>query len=311
MIDLNRIDLARASSILYHGTSVANVLSIVQNRQFKLSTATGVKSDAAINDGYDFYLSCSRSKKGNYTIYAYSFGAMLVLNGEWFSHNHRCKPVDYWGAGWNKDEMEDRVMTNKPEIQLPKDLTKVITAVHIYVDETDDNKYQWGVLRRCLLALKLAKIKGYVYINKDAYTRQDTRKAKTVAELADKLTNTKELSSSRKPTNWLTDYIELWRKKVYKDLSKSAKSRIDRIIHDWTDGKEQLSILNSQLQSAKTQDHGRKFVADLRREKLTPQSFLKMLDAKWSPLQNQYYEEQNAKDHQRWLDKQAKEGKHG
>lgn len=283
MIDLNRIDLARGSAILYHGTSVGNVLAIVQGRKFKLSSVAGVKSDADINDGYDFYLSCSRSKKGGYSIYAYSFGAMLVLNGDWFSQRYRVRPVDYWGPGWNKDEMEDRVMSNKPEIDLPADLSKVIKAVHIYIDATEDHPYQLGVLRRCLLALKLAKVKGYVYMNKAAFQRQDVRKAKPVAELADKLRGTKDLKGNRGGRKWLAPYMELLHKKKYSELSEDGAYVGNRIVY-YSYNDEALRRLENDLHNEKTSDAGRRFVAELRKRKLTPATFIDAMVEKWTPL---------------------------
>jgi hypothetical protein len=295
MIDLNKLDLARASSILYHATSVSNVLSIVTSRSFKLAATAGTQAEMAISDGYPFYMSCTRSKIGEYSVKA-SYGAVLVLNGDWFSHNRRVKPVDYWGPGWGKDEMEDRIMSYDAEIKLPADMTKVIRSAHILLEESEDNKVYLGLLRRCLLALHVAKIPSYVYVNKKAYLAQNTRKALPLAKFIDKLKNTEDyqpFSTRYKRLQVLNVYIAMLHKKKWAELTEEEQYWAKRVIYSYGLDDPTRSVMND-IHGEKTSDAGRKFATELRKRKMSVRDFVKAMQDKWAPLINQHYEEKDA-----------------
>lgn len=199
---------------------------------FKLATSAGTDSEAVHSkQGKLYYLSTTRSKFGDYTnSSSYVYGVVMVLNGDWFNTKYKAGAIDYWGTGWNKDEMEDRVLSTEPYIDLPEPATKAITAIHIlFIQNRIDTDSKTRVhLRKLLIAAKTKGIPCFVYDNKNSWMTQDTRKA---------IPLTKEFvaglnAEMPKPYGRMSrDYLEVWRELYYKrsvnELSRDAKKKLD------------------------------------------------------------------------------------
>lgn len=146
---LDQILTERAMQTLYHLTRVDNAAQILQSGQFKLSASTGTH-DRAQAPGHDwtpdhYFLSTARSPRSHF--FQDLLGpasVVLVLSGEVLSQRNRVRPhVDQIAkadldSGWGEDyghggynEMEERIYSNSPTLQLPKPLNRAITSVHL------------------------------------------------------------------------------------------------------------------------------------------------------------------------------------
>ena len=86
---------------LYHYASIGPALKILQTKRFELSSATGNKAEEIwAKKGYEFYLSTTRSKVGDYHVRPYKSGVMFNLDGRWLSQRYPVKPIDYWERMW-------------------------------------------------------------------------------------------------------------------------------------------------------------------------------------------------------------------
>lgn len=118
------------SDIVYHGTSIIRLNSILKNNKFMSSVAVGTSSDKRVNKGRTYFFSIARSKTSNYLVKLGRNSCIMVLDGQKLSQNYKGSSVDYWGPSWNdSDEMEDRIFTEKPYIE---NALKYIEEVHIY-----------------------------------------------------------------------------------------------------------------------------------------------------------------------------------
>ena len=144
------------SSIVYHATRLYNAAQILADARFRLAVSSGTDTERNLQKGNKpYYLSTTRSKVGDYTLHQfYKDGVVFVLNGDWFNHNYKGGPVDYWagqrlkssevGLKGRYSEMEDRVFSDQPFIPLPKNPKDLIKAVHIlYKPDNDTRRNQY------------------------------------------------------------------------------------------------------------------------------------------------------------------------
>lgn len=221
-----------ATDVLYHKTGLPQALDIITTGEFKLSSSIGndVESSMAL-PGYPYYLSCSRSKAGDYVRYVGSTAVMFVLDGQRIASNYKVKPVDYWEGMWRNNpertsEAEDRIFSKKNTIS-----SKYVTEVHVLIREQHD--IQSENARKLLIASKTQGIKAFVYNDEAAWKLQDTRKALTKEEFANLLSGRRKDPShmprpvrgqgaSRYGRSAILDWMELIHKNPGQELSKTA-----------------------------------------------------------------------------------------
>lgn len=177
--------LERVSDVVFHATSVKNVISILNSDKFVLSPAftgdasdpkTGAKSDSELDTkGRAYFLSTARTRT-SIQFAGESNIVLLVLDGRKLSHNYSGKAVDYWDADIRKQlggayEEEDRIFSDKPSIDNASQ----------YIQSIDILEPRWGnggtVEQGVIDLYKLAQSKGIpvrVYNNKqDWYSGSD------------------------------------------------------------------------------------------------------------------------------------------
>lgn len=122
------------TDVVFQHRSVQTVANILKNNRFMSSVAYGTPSDMTDNKGRLYYLSFARSPRGGYASYEKG-NVVLTLDGRKLSQRYKGVPVDYWNFGFKRiavgggsDEMEDRLITNKPYID---DAASYITEIHI------------------------------------------------------------------------------------------------------------------------------------------------------------------------------------
>jgi hypothetical protein len=293
------MDLGRHTSLLYHFTSIDGATQILTSKQFRLTPAIGTDSELKHQRGKTYYLSTTRVKTGRYTkVESYNQGALLVLNGLWFSRHYKVVPVDYWGRSFGTEsESEDRVLSNEPYIKIP-DLHKVIEEIHVYRRDKDDAGDN-SQLRKLIIMAKVNKIKIYGYGDHKAFLTQN--KAKADLKATDLKGNTPYNPSGRKKANYLEPYYELFYKNDPKHLSVRAKQLYYNLQRSYR-MQDMLTSLKAEVHNSKKSESSHKFIEAMKKSGATsPENFLHKMADKWQKI----HEVESNKEHEAWLKRQA------
>jgi hypothetical protein len=246
-----------ATPVLFHSTDPSNAEQILKTKAFNLSSVQGTKSEFEKNRGKNYFLSTTRSKVGDYTIHnnSYSTGVTFELDGDFLNHNHKVVPADYWDSWWIKQreagsrdrtrESEDRVLSDKPTIEMGKRINDVIKGVHVlWRSEKTDNDKMTGddhreynrlapPVRQTLLRAKLLGIPTYVYDNPNDFILQNKHKAipvhKIISQLKGPVYNGRFSQADPTTRGNFKGYRELYWKNRYADLSPNGRKMFSRI----------------------------------------------------------------------------------
>ena len=120
------------TDVVFHKTPIDRAADIMKTNKFMTSVAFGTPSDKEKNKGKLYFLSTARSPTSQY--YAGLPSVTFKLDGRKLGQRSKAAAVDYWGDGYEIDEMEDRVFTDKPFIEPAMDY---ITEVHIGMSIAD------------------------------------------------------------------------------------------------------------------------------------------------------------------------------
>lgn len=228
------------SQQVFHYTSIHNAYRILAQRRFKLSPAGGTDSEVAHQRGKLYFLSTARSPAADYTVQsAYYYGVVFNLNGNWLNQRHKGAAVDYWERMWasgqgRTSEQEDRVLSDKPYIEFPKNTTALISAVHILVrpGERDFQDRYAGTLRGLIFEAKRQGIPVFVYETVNDWLVQDTRKSVLTTEYIQSLTGQrpKPYSSRYASRDDFEKYREMYYKNTMDSLSKAASDEVWKML---------------------------------------------------------------------------------
>ena len=119
--------------ILYHYTSLHNVVDIVESDKFLLTFASGA-NERLTKGKKMFYLSTTRTPVGQYgyPYYKGNIQILIVLDSGKLSQKYKIVPIDYWGRQqFRKDEAEERVLSETDEIPA----SPYIKEIRIYIPE--------------------------------------------------------------------------------------------------------------------------------------------------------------------------------
>ena len=233
------------SDILYHSTSLYNVLNILKNNKLRLSPDLGAESESNLRKKNKiYYMSFARSKMGEYHSPSKYSGnlSLIVFDGRQLKQDgYSGAPVDYWGWG-NKDEMEDRLYSKSPYIE---DAAKYITEIHTFFkrgDQENDTAKSVRWLRSAYIMAKRLGITMYVYDDIDAFKLLDTRKSISISSIQYDTNQEQVKPYQRVSRNYFAPYMELLSVPDKSKLSSDAK-RILNNIQGWSkdDAKRSLS----------------------------------------------------------------------
>lgn len=133
----NLMESKNPLGVLYHFTDMILALDIIKENRFKLTF--GYNDSDISSSGKSFYLSTSRSPLGEYASpHRDNFALYFVLDAGKLSQSYEIKPVDYWAGVTHKvkDEMEDRIYSNKATIPA----RPYIKEIRIYVPNIPEDK---------------------------------------------------------------------------------------------------------------------------------------------------------------------------
>lgn len=173
--------LTEHTQALYHATYVKPLYEMIKSNSIKLTLSMG--ADSFVNKSKYYYLSAMRVKYGNYAggdSERVGKVVILDLNGDAISRVAKIRNVDYWGKDFvgvkgYREEQEERIMMDKPEL---KPLNKYVNSIHVYVGGMD----QYPVTMEHLFYINQnADVKIYFYGkgNETAFKMQRTEKAVT------------------------------------------------------------------------------------------------------------------------------------
>ena len=227
---------------VFHYTSIHNAYKILTSKSFKLSAAGGSDSERALQKGKMYFLSTARSPAADYTISnSGRQGVVFNLNGDWFNQRFKGAPVDYWDRMWwdpeerrtrggRTSEQEDRVLSDKPVIQMGNALSSAISSVHILVNlvEKDFAERFGGTLRGVLLEAKKSGVPFFIYKDRQAWLVQDKSKTIPLSELRDVLSaeRPKPYASYYSTRDSFKIYRELYYKETKEQLSSQARDEL-------------------------------------------------------------------------------------
>ena len=243
------------SKIVYHGTSIDRLLSILKDDTILLTPTTS-ESDRLQNKFY--YLSVSRIKYGGYMMSG-DLKVNIVLDGQKLSNKYKGISVDYWGDEGDKsvkhknrntymrnkrDENEDRLITNDDEI---KNAHKYIKEIHIKTNIEDrgdiSSNSQFDDLKEIVYYCESYNIPFYFYYKDDndfKYLRNrnnelteifkniSSKKSK-LANIIDLFNNKENINSPRDMEEYNVDMTDFTDKYRFKDLIKNIEDELGNI----------------------------------------------------------------------------------
>lgn len=124
------------SPIVYHYTSHVNAYNILKNGMFRMSPTfihpSNVEGDAS-NKFY--YLSTTRSKLGHFHQSEIS-GVIFKIDGTKVNQRLKGKQVRYYHELGINDEMEDRILSDKPTLSIDG----IVTGIDVLISIEHSNK---------------------------------------------------------------------------------------------------------------------------------------------------------------------------
>ena len=117
-----------AGNVIYHFTSLFNLYHIIKTDTFALTPSLSREEDSKLNKNKLFYASLTRSKIGDYGNNKHVM-ACLVLDKNKLNQ-FKIMPVDYYQNKSLTNEMEERLLSDKPYI---KNFINYIISVDIFI----------------------------------------------------------------------------------------------------------------------------------------------------------------------------------
>ena len=219
------------TDITFHKTSLWQAADIIKNNKFMTSVAFGTETDMKPNKDRLYFLSTMRSPAADY--YRAPPAVIFKLDGRKLSYNHKGSGMDYWGAGWGKDEMEDRLYTDKPYID---NAMSYIKEIHIVMEipEGGESDMILDRLKEAELIHKIAesnKIPVFFYGNEKDFEILNRTKRMTFEQWKEAFKGAEQsfrepmsgYSYKKRPDGWLVDIIE-----IIKGIETGDTSSIDK-----------------------------------------------------------------------------------
>ena len=274
------------SDILYHSTSLYNVLRILKSNRLQLTPDIGTDAETGLRKKNKiYYMSFARSKMGDYhspSKYAGNLSLLVVDGRQLKQDGYSGSPVDYWGWG-DKDEMEDRLYSKQPYIE---DAAKYITEIHTYYNPegSEENKaksIRW--MRSAYIMAKKLGIPMYVYDDVEAFKLLNKAKTTSISTLRYNTDEPQLKPYQRVSRNYFAPYMELLSVNDKTKLSSDAK-RILYNIQGWSkdDAIRSLAADIHNERTGQSRQNLDKFLTKVSSLKLTSVSdIIKFIDAKF------------------------------
>lgn len=263
----NEILLERLSSVLYHSTSIKTVLDILKDNRFRLTPDFGTSAETDLRSKNKiYYMSFSRNRINDYRSYT-GGSSLIVIDGDKLNQKYSGKAVDYWGAGFDKDEQEDRLFSDKPYIDNAGEYIKEIHCLP-RLNYEDDKARDLTWLRKIYILAKQMNIMVYVYADKENYRLLNKKKSVNISDFG-KVSGDIGGYRGYPSRNYFAGFMELLSDVKENNLSKVAKDLLYKIKYDsFGDVKRRLSADIHNERTGKGRDNLDKFLARLNELKI-------------------------------------------
>lgn len=165
------------TSTLYHFTRHEALGEMLKDDMINLTLALGSSSDYKLNKDKFYFLSMQTSRNGGYGLKK-ELPVMLVMDGSKLNHNFKGGPVDYWQTQGshqvkhNMDEFEERLVTDKQEIEM----SKYVTEIHVWLNRLNDDE-MYKIIGYAKKQADELDVPIYFYDDKNAYFNNVKSKA--------------------------------------------------------------------------------------------------------------------------------------
>jgi len=278
------------SRIAYHYTNTASALKIIKTGVFELSSSLGSIEQQYAPPGYNYFLSTTRTKMGNYhRSRASSYGVIFVLDGNWFNNHYVSRPIDYWEnrnpqSNHHRDsEAEDRVFSKEATIPIGG-----VVAMHVLADPDQYHHHGNAIARELLIGAKIKGIQTYLYADFNSWANLDARK--TIAPTHLRGQRDKAWNRPKRKNSYMQHWIELMMINDQTKLSKRADQMRYSLQYTY-DKQDAIGALATELSNARKPDSGQeraaavRIIAYMRQNKLnTVADFVNHIAAKWQQL---------------------------
>jgi hypothetical protein len=280
-----------ATDILYHYAPVGPAISILKSGVFGLSLLKG-SDKRNMPPGYDFFLSTTRSRVGDYHRTTGNIAVMFVLDGRAIAQRYRVVPVDYWEQSWlsthgeRTRESEDRILSRNETMSLG-----YAREIHILVKDYNNEKLTAARGRTLIDLAEQQGIPHWTYLNPAAWQLQDKRRALAPeheqAYFQGELPPEKDYTGTQwAPTNYLAPWEQLL------DLDPSQRSelvpktqdlvrRLNYGTHRGDDYGLEQDLGNASRPSSTGRDSVVRLVKFMQKNRMTVPEFVEYLRLKW------------------------------
>jgi hypothetical protein len=285
----------RASSVVYHYTSLLPARNILSTGKFELSSALGSVEQQYAPKGYPYFLSTTRTRRGGYHTNSLGrYGVLFVLDGDWYNRHYKASSVDYWQERGKllpgrSSEAEDRIYSKEPTISIGgvKEMHVLVGFSEGATSVTDSVKAR---ARQVLILAKKQNIPAYFYTDAEAWLNFDKRKLGDV-----KLLTGQEHTSTYQSTHqgYLYPWVEVIFSKNKDQLGKKANEIRYSLVNDnQYYRKDTVQGLSNEMANARKpnsgidREHAVKIIRFMQQNKLnTLSDLVDYLTTKWKSAQ--------------------------
>lgn len=284
-----------ATDILYHYTGITGALDILRSGEFGFSALLGADKKN-MPKGYDFFLSTTRSRTGDYHRSTGNIAVMFVLNGRAIGQRYKVVPVDYWEQSWlsthNRDggfrtrESEDRILSTDPTMSI-----KYATEIHISIKDLRGNEKTAPQIKLLIDLAEQQGIPHWTYFNETAWRLLDKRRALSPEHEQQYFQGELPPERDYTGTQWEPkNYLYKWEQVIDLDPSQRSELRPDAqdLVRklEWAPSyKDDLGLTSDLTNARKPYDTGRasaiKIIRFMRKNNLNAQSLVQYLSKKW------------------------------
>lgn len=152
----------KATSVIYHFTSIVPTLKICRDNRFVLSESITKVADS-LHKSKMFYLSTTRLFNGEVG-YSRGRNVRIELDGDKLNQRYQATPVNYWGDR-SMSEYEDRIISKEPIIP---NADQYIRKITVLLDSTHPTQaeYEKSMAYNLLLCAKSKGIQVDIFDNK-------------------------------------------------------------------------------------------------------------------------------------------------
>lgn len=309
------------SRVVYHYTSTAKAVLILQQGVFKLTSSLGSQHEHALSmRGYPYFFSTTRTVQGGYHQRVPSSGVLFQLSGDYYNQRYPSRSVDYYQDRddhtriGRPHEAEDRLFSRRNTLSIAG-----VSAVYIYCNPDSEHKHLVSAAKAYHLAVERG-IPAYYFEQIRDWRRLNTS-ASTVPAPVSELSGLPTPVSASGVDRWL----ELINATSTEQLSEPAQRQAYNLVYyvrpdnirpdDWHNLKNDIS---NERQPGNTSYASAVKLTDYLYQRYRTDTgvdfkrFISDLHQKWKQIKDQEHTQRVLKEWRcDWTDSDARDDDHG